>query len=42
MHGLAYERPARHVREYFEVLHRAARSEGQIAYEGEIFRTQGL
>jgi F420-dependent oxidoreductase-like protein len=42
MHGLAYERPAQHVREYLEVLHRAAESEGQVAYEGDIFRPQGL
>jgi F420-dependent oxidoreductase-like protein len=42
MHGLAYERPAQHVREYLEVLQRAARSEGQVAYEGEIFRPHGL
>src|SRR5262245_312422 len=30
MHGLAYERPARHVREYLEVLRLAARSNGSL------------
>lgn len=42
MHGLAYERPARHVREYLEVLARAAASDGQLSFEGEIFRPKGL
>jgi len=42
MHGLAYDRPADHVREYLEVLQRAARSQGQVVYEGEIFRPNGL
>jgi len=42
MHGLAYERPAQHVREYLEVLRRAAENQGQVAYEGQIFRPQGL
>jgi F420-dependent oxidoreductase-like protein len=42
MHGLAYERPARHVREYLEVLHAARRSAGQVAYAGELFRVNGL
>lgn len=42
MHGLRYERPAQHVREYLEVLQRAARSEGQVDYQGELFRAQGL
>jgi CheY-like chemotaxis protein len=42
MHGLAYERPARHVREYLEVLHRAAESEGSVSYAGELFRVEGL
>ena len=43
MHGLPYERPARHVREYLEVLRAAERSaDGQVGYEGEIFRVAGL
>ena len=42
MHGLAYERPARHVREYLELLHAARASEGQVAYAGELFRVAGL
>lgn len=42
MHGLPYERPARHVREYLEVLEGAFGSAGQVAYEGEIFRVQSM
>ncbi len=42
MHGLAYERPARHVREYLEVLVRARGGGPQVAYEGELFRVQSL
>jgi F420-dependent oxidoreductase-like protein len=42
MHGLAYERPARHVREYLEVLHAARASAGQVAFAGELFRVNGL
>ena len=43
MHGLAYERPAQHVREYLEVLHAAGRAtDGQVGFEGEIFRVEGL
>ena len=42
MHGLAYERPARHVREYAELLTRAFESDGQVAYDGELFRAQAM
>lgn len=43
MHGLAYERPARHVREYVEVL-KATQAGGmdRIAYEGEMYRVDAL
>ena len=35
--GLAYDRPALHVREYVEIL-RALSTEGQVQYEGEYYR----
>jgi len=35
--GLSYDRPARHIREYVEVL-RAMSTEGQVDYEGEYFK----
>lgn len=43
MHGLSYDRPARHVREYVEVL-KAAQAGGmdRIAYEGETYRVDAL
>ena len=43
MHGLAYERPAAHTREYLEVLAAARDSEsGQGQFEGELFRVAGM
>jgi F420-dependent oxidoreductase-like protein len=43
MHGLAYDRPAAHTREYLEVLQAArASTGGQVSYAGEIFRVAGL
>lgn len=42
MHGLAYERPARHVRETLEVLHAAAAGAGHVDYAGEIFRVAAM
>lgn len=43
MHGLAYERPAAHTREYLEVLSAARDArDGAVAYEGELFRVSGL
>lgn len=42
MHGLAYERPARHVREYAELMARAFESAGQVSYEGELFNAAAL
>jgi F420-dependent oxidoreductase-like protein len=43
MHGLAYDRPAAHTREYLEVLDAARRSDdGQVAYEGELFHVNGM
>jgi len=43
MHGLRYERPAAHTREYLEVLG-AARdtTDGQVAFAGELFKVNGL
>ena len=42
MHGLAYQRPARHVRETLELLHAAAGSEGQVGYQGELFQVASM
>jgi F420-dependent oxidoreductase-like protein len=43
MHGLAYDRPAAHAREYLEVLEAARQSaEGRVAYRGELFRVDAL
>ncbi|NUU21037.1 MAG: TIGR03564 family F420-dependent LLM class oxidoreductase [Streptomycetaceae bacterium] len=43
MYGLDYDRPARHVREYVEIL-QAAQAGGmeRIEYEGELYRTGAL
>ena len=40
MLGLSYEKPARHVREYVEIV-RALRDNGGVAFEGETYRVQG-
>ena len=37
MFGLAYERPARHTREYVEVLQAAFAGTGHVEYHGEFF-----
>ena len=37
MHGLAYERPAHHTREYVEVLRAAFAGTGHVEYHGECF-----
>ena len=37
MHGMSYEKPARHVREYLEVLLPALR-EGKVDFDGETYR----
>ncbi len=43
MHGLAYERPAAHAREYLEVLAAVRQSgDGRVAYRGEQFRIDAL
>jgi F420-dependent oxidoreductase-like protein len=42
MHGLPYTRPARHVREYLELLHAAAASQGRVDYQGELYRSAAL
>src|SRR5687767_2470050 len=41
MHGMAYDRPAAHVREYVEVV-RAAQTPGIVSYEGALFQTAAL
>jgi len=40
MLGLSYEKPARHVREYLEIV-RALRDGGGVSFEGETYRVQG-
>ena len=40
MLGLSYEKPARHVREYLEIV-RGLRDGGSVAFEGETYRVQG-
>ena len=42
MHGVAFERPARHIREYVEILRLAARSSGHVGYKGEIFQVDAV
>jgi F420-dependent oxidoreductase-like protein len=40
MWGMSYDRPARHVREYLDVLIPLARS-GRVAHNGELYRVNG-
>jgi F420-dependent oxidoreductase-like protein len=40
MLGLSFEKPARHVREYVQVL-KALLEEGRVKHEGEVYRVQG-
>ena len=40
MLGLSYDKPARHVREYLEVI-RALRDAGAVSFQGETYRVQG-
>jgi len=42
MHGLSYEKPVRHVREYLDVLDRAFARPGQVVYDGTTYRTDAL
>jgi F420-dependent oxidoreductase-like protein len=42
MHGLSYDKPVRHVREYLDVLDRAFAGPGQVQYEGELYRVNAL
>jgi len=43
MHGLAYERPARHAREYLEVLEAVRQSaDGRVVYRGELFQVDAM
>ena len=40
MLGLSFEKPARHVREYVQVL-KALLDEGRVKHEGQVYRVQG-
>lgn len=40
MLGLSFEKPARHVREYVQVL-KALLEEGRVKHEGQVYRVQG-
>lgn len=42
MHGLAYDRPAKHTGEYVQVLKSAFRGSGRISYAGEFFRVDAM
>jgi F420-dependent oxidoreductase-like protein len=43
MHGLAYDRPAKHAREYLEVLEAVRQSaDARVAYRGELFQIDAL
>ncbi len=42
MHGLSYEKPVRHVREYLDVLDRAFAGPGQVSYSGELYNVNAL
>jgi F420-dependent oxidoreductase-like protein len=43
MHGIAYDRPAAHVREYLEVLQAVASSDGgQVVFEGALYRVNSM
>jgi F420-dependent oxidoreductase-like protein len=42
MFGLEYDRPARHTREYVEVLRAAFAGTGFVSFDGEFFRVQSM
>ena len=42
MHGLSYEKPIRHMREYVDVLDRAFTGPGQVTYVGETYSVDAL
>ncbi|MBW2361711.1 MAG: LLM class flavin-dependent oxidoreductase [Deltaproteobacteria bacterium] len=42
MHGIPFERPARHIREYVEILRLASQSAGHVGYEGEVFQVNAV
>jgi F420-dependent oxidoreductase-like protein len=42
MHGLSYDKPIRHMREYLEILDRAFAGPGQVHYEGETYTVNAL
>ena len=42
MHGVRFDRPARHVREYVEVLRAAGDGKGHVGHSGEIFRIDAM
>jgi F420-dependent oxidoreductase-like protein len=42
MYGLSYDKPARHTREYVEVLRSAFAGTGVCSYQGEVFHVQAM
>ncbi|MCH2169197.1 TIGR03564 family F420-dependent LLM class oxidoreductase [Myxococcota bacterium] len=42
MHGIPFERPARQVREYVEVLRASMAGTGQVNHEGQVFRVHAM
>lgn len=42
MHGIPFERPARHIREYLEILHLASQGTGHVGYKGELFQIDAV
>jgi F420-dependent oxidoreductase-like protein len=42
MYGLSYEKPARHTREYVEVLRSAFAGTGSASFQGEVFQVQAM
>jgi F420-dependent oxidoreductase-like protein len=42
MHGLVYERPARHTGEYVQVLKLAFHGTGHVSHQGEFFQVQAM
>lgn len=42
MHGIPFERPARHIREFVEILHLASKHSGHVSYKGELFQIDAV
>jgi F420-dependent oxidoreductase-like protein len=42
MHGLAYDRPIRHIREYLEILRAAFAGTGYVSYSGELYHVETM